>query len=204
MQVVELLIAAAVAAIVLSMLYSVLGRRVGRQPEEVRDGERPSIRPNRATPRLEEAKSREPVSGLASLRTKEPGFDTDRFLEGARHAYQTIVKGYSTGDADALRKLTTSNVLRAFEQGIAQREAQGRTDQVEFLSAPRADIDTISVTGDLARIKVRFLAELRTRSKDDRGEAVDDHRTAEFWTFERTVPSRDPNWTLARVESAEA
>ena len=29
-------------------------------------------------------------------------------------------------------------------------------------------------------------------------------RTAEFWTFERLVTSRDPNWTLARVEAAEA
>ena len=60
------------------------------------------------------------------------------------------------------------------------------------------------MNGETARVRVRFLSELRSRTKDATGEAVDDRRTAEFWTFERLVSSRDPNWTLARVEAAEA
>jgi predicted lipid-binding transport protein (Tim44 family) len=52
-------------------------------------------------------------------------------------------------------------------------------------------------------VKVRFLAEFRTRSRGPEGEAVDDRRTAEIWTFERNVNSRDPNWALAQVEPAE-
>ena len=61
------------------------------------------------------------------------------------------------------------------------------------------------VTGrDLARLTVRFLAEFRSRSKGPEGEAVDDRRTAELWTFERNLSSRDPNWTLHHVDAAEA
>jgi predicted lipid-binding transport protein (Tim44 family) len=100
--------------------------------------------------------------------------------------------------------LTTPAVFKAFDAGIAQRDADGRTEQVEFLQGPRADLDDISLSGDIARIRVRFLAELRSRSKDIKGEAVDDRRTAELWTFERLITSRDPNWALARVEAAEA
>jgi len=33
---------------------------------------------------------------------------------------------------------------------------------------------------------------------------VDDKRTAEVWTFERNLKSRDPNWTLIHVDAAEA
>jgi predicted lipid-binding transport protein (Tim44 family) len=33
---------------------------------------------------------------------------------------------------------------------------------------------------------------------------VDDRRTAELWTFERSLASKDPNWTLAHVDAAEA
>jgi predicted lipid-binding transport protein (Tim44 family) len=51
---------------------------------------------------------------------------------------------------------------------------------------------------------VRFLAEFRARSKGPEGEAVDDRRTAELWTFERNLKSRDPNWTLIHVDAAEA
>ena len=29
-------------------------------------------------------------------------------------------------------------------------------------------------------------------------------QTAEDWTFERPAASRDPNWTLTRVEAAQA
>jgi predicted lipid-binding transport protein (Tim44 family) len=51
---------------------------------------------------------------------------------------------------------------------------------------------------------VRFLAEYRSRTKDAEGEAVDDRRAAEVWTFERDIKSRNPNWTLVHVDAAEA
>ncbi len=56
----------------------------------------------------------------------------------------------------------------------------------------------------MAQIKVRFLAEFRSRTKGPEGEAVDDRRTAEVWTFQRPLASKDPNWVLARVEAAQA
>ena len=34
--------------------------------------------------------------------------------------------------------------------------------------------------------------------------AADDRRTAEVWTFQRNLTSRDPNWTLIHVDPAEA
>ena len=51
---------------------------------------------------------------------------------------------------------------------------------------------------------MRFLAEFRSRTKGPEGEGVDDRRTAELWTFERPLKSRDPNWLLVHVDAAEA
>ena len=70
---------------------------------------------------------------------------------------------------------------------MAQREAEGRSESVDFLQPPRADLEDAAVEGDVARVKVRFLAEFRSRSKGPEGEAVDDRRTAEVWTFERAA-----------------
>jgi predicted lipid-binding transport protein (Tim44 family) len=203
LQVVELVIVAAVAAVVLFQLYSVLGRRVGRQPEDGLQAAR-AILPGRTPARVEEPKPTAALDGLPALKARDSSFDPARFLEGARNAYQMIVRAYVAGDRDELKPLTTPDVFKAFDAGIAQRDADGRTEQVEFLQGPRADLDKISLAGDLAQVRVRFLAELRSRSKDIKGEAVDDRRTAELWTFERLVTSRDPNWALARVEAAEA
>lgn len=199
MQVLELIIFAVLAAVVLYQLYSVLGRRVGRQPE---DGAPVAAR---------EAVLAEPphddgvaLTGLAALRARDPAFEAGHFLQGAKSAYEMVVRAFASGDRDILRNLLSPKVMESFEAAIATREAEGRSESVEFLHAPRADLERIDVVGDAARAVVRFLAEFRARSKGPEGEAVDDRRTAELWTFERNLESRDPNWTLVHVDAAEA
>lgn len=203
-ELVQIVIFAVIAAVVLFQLYNVLGRRVGRQPEEVgADAGRLARKP--APERLEPAATADAsVPGLPALKARDGGFDTGKFLDGARIAYERIVRAFSAGDRDALRPLLTPAVYDSFEAAISAREAQGRTEQTEFLHSPRVDLDQAELDGDTARVRVRFLAELRTRTKGPDGEAVDDRRTAELWSFERLVGGSDPNWTLARVEAAQA
>jgi predicted lipid-binding transport protein (Tim44 family) len=206
LQVLELIIFAGLAAIVLYQLYSVLGRRVGRQPEDTPAAEvagRAGVRgPERPMGALDEGVS---LSGLAAVKAKDPGFDVGHFLSGAKTAYQMIVKAYSEGDRATLKTLLAAPVMASFDAAIAQRESEGRTETVEFGHPPRADLEKAELAaGDLARMTVRFLAEFRSRSKGPEGEAVDDRRTAELWTFERNLKSRDPNWMLIHVDAAEA
>ncbi len=205
MQVLELIIFAGLAAIVLYQLYSVLGRRVGRQPEdsaaEAAGG--PSARPlDRPTDPLDDGLA---LTGLAAIRNKDPSFDVTRFLAGAKSAYEMIVRSFAEGDKPTLKNLLAPSVMESFESVIDQREQEGRTESVEFFHAPRADLEKADlVAGEKAQVTVRFLAEFRNRSKGPEGEAVDDRRTAELWTFERNLSSRDPNWMLIHVDAAEA
>jgi predicted lipid-binding transport protein (Tim44 family) len=201
-QVLELLIFAALAAVVLYQLYAVLGRRVGRQPED-----QPELAPRAALVGL--IPTRAPsddvmLGGLAAVKSRDPAFDVDHFLQGARGAYEVIVRAFVGGDRATLTPLVSPEVMAGFEAVITAREAEGRTETVEFLQPVRADVEESVVETDAARIKVRFLGEFRTRSKGPEGEAVDDRRTAEMWTFQRPISSRDPNWILVRVEAAEA
>jgi predicted lipid-binding transport protein (Tim44 family) len=202
---VELIILALLAAVVLYQLYAVLGRRVGRQPEDLAKAaaEREAQAPPPVVRPHEPVRAHEP-EGLAAIRAREPSFDLDGFLQGAKGAYEMIVRSFAEGDRETLRGLLAPDVLRSWEGVIADREAQGRTETVEFRHAPRADVDHVDADGRTARIRVRFLAEFRSRTKGPEGEAVDDRRTAELWTFERELGTRDPNWTLVRVEPAEA
>ncbi len=206
MQVLELIIFAGLAAIVLYQLYSVLGRRVGRQPEDNAAAEtaRPAVRaPDRPPEPIEDGVA---LTGLAAVKAKDPTFDVSRFLAGSKAAYEMTVKAFAAGDRATLRNLLAPGVMASFDTVIAQREAEGRTETVEFLHAPRADFEKADIVGntDVARVTVRFLAEFRSRTKGPEGEAVDDRRTAELWTFERDLKSRDPNWILVHVDAAEA
>lgn len=203
MQILEVVIFAALAAVVLFQLYAVLGRRVGRQPEEakVEAARRPAAPELR---KVEEPESAEPLTGVALLRSRDPSFDVGQFLGGARQAYEMIVTAYAEGDRATLQPLLAPPVYAAFEQAIVDREQAGRSEKVEFIQPPRADLESVEVVGAQAQVAVRFLAEFRSRTKDETGEAVDDRRTAELWTFERRIGDADPNWRLARVDPAEA
>lgn len=204
---VQLIIFAVIALVVLWQLYNVLGKRVGRQPED--DARAKPPLPLGPTEPAQQAKA--PVldphlsAAIAGLKARDPAFDPHRFIEGARQAYETIVRGYAAGDRTALKPLLTPVVMDSFEGGMAAREARGETETVEFLHAPRADLELATAEGNKATAKVRFLAEMRSHVTPAEGEPrIEERRTAEHWTFERTLGASDPNWVLARVEPASA
>ncbi len=199
----ELVIFGVLAVAVLYQLYAVLGRRVGRQPTD-RPDPPTKMRPGFARLRAERPADVVVPEGVAAVRARDPSFDPAKFLNSARAAYETIVRAFIGGDRNTLRPLVDDVVFDAFDSAISQRESANRTESMEFLQPVRADLESAAVDGDLARTKVRFLAEFRTRTKDAAGEAVDDRRTAEVWTFERLFTSRDPKWLLTRVDAAEA
>jgi predicted lipid-binding transport protein (Tim44 family) len=202
LRILELIILAALAAVVLFQLYAVLGRRVGRGADEM---PRAPVAPVEAQP-LTPPRLQAPAlsGGVAAVRARDPAFDVAAFVQGARQAFQTIVAAFAAGDRTALRPLLSEDVMKGFDDAIAAREAEGRTESVEFLHPPRADFEDVSLVGDLAKASVRFLAEFRTRAKGPEGESVEDRRTAEVWTFQRNLKSRDPNWILIHVDAAEA
>lgn len=199
----QLIIFGALAGVVLYQLYAVLGRRVGRQPGE---GVKPA---EGSTPPLD-GSGDDPLglgvklSGLAAIVARDAGFDLPKFLTGARGAYETIVRAFASGEREALLPLVSADIMAGFSAAMETREAAGRTETVEFVHPPRADLEKSDLQGDIARLTVRFLAELRRRTKGPEGEGVDDQRTAELWTFERNLKSQDLNWILVHVGVAEA
>ena len=207
---IQIVIFAVIAAFVLFQLYNVLGKKVGRQPEDDARA-KPATLPVGA--KAEPAAGRPGVldavtaASIAGLKARDPNFDPVRFLEGARQAHETIVRAYAAGDRETLKPLLTPAVMASFEAGIAAREARAETEVAEFLHPARADLELASAEENRATAKVRFLAELRNTvtSADAAAEPqVEERRVAELWTFERTLGASDPNWVLARTEPAEA
>ena len=207
---IQIVIFAVIAAVVLFQLYNVLGKKVGRQPEE-------DARAKPAPAAAHGAEAGSPgrpnvldavtLASIAGLKARDPNFDPVRFLDGARQAHETIVRAYAAGDRETLRPLLTPTVMASFEAGIAARETRGETEVAEFLHPARADLELATAEDNRATAKVRFLAELRNTvtSADAAAEPqIEERRVAELWTFERALGASDPNWVLARTEPAAA
>lgn len=197
---IEILVLAVVAGLVLMRLYSVLGRRTGAERSN-----QPQAQPQPAQgplPRMGEDRRQQPSlgalaasgDGLVDIARVDPSFDPDHFVQGARGAYEIIIGAYAKGDREALRGLLTPRVFNTYVAAIEAREAKGEKGP-ELVRLKSAEIADAALEGDIARVAVKFEAEL--------AEGVHHLRdTKERWTFERNVRSHDPNWQLARVVQA--
>jgi predicted lipid-binding transport protein (Tim44 family) len=195
---IEIAVLAFVAFFVLFRLYMTLGRRTG--------AERPEPRPQaaqgaplprdagRLAPQLAPTGGAVADEGLMAVVRLDPSFDAAHFLVGARGAYELIVSAYAKGDRDALRGLLTPRVFDSYSTAITEREAKGDPGP-ELVRLKSAELAEASVTGDVARVAVKFEAELAEG-------AVGVRDAREKWTFERSARSSDPNWRLARVAAA--
>ena len=211
------------AAVIFLALRNVLGRRTGneRPPFErysrtERSGDDkvvslPGARPPAASPPPPEvveseidwdkyAKPGTPVRvGLANIARADRGFDPGQFLAGAKIAYEEIVTAFAAGDRKTLRSLLSKTVFDSFEAAITEREQNGERVDSKFVGINAADLVDASLNGNTAQVTVQFRSQLISATFDSDGELIDGDAKAvrdvtEFWTFERDVASRDPNW----------
>jgi predicted lipid-binding transport protein (Tim44 family) len=219
-QLLEIILIATVAGVILFRLYSVLGRRTGneRSPEDYRlpDRQPASRQRDGAVPTGEVsnlASSRivgrpvDPVlSGLFDISLADRNFDKDKFLAGARSAYEMIETAFANADQASLRPLLSEPVYAAFETALKQRLTDNQTCNFTFIGFKDVKIIAAELKNTVAEITVSFSAQFISAVRDGAGNIVEgDDKTVrqicDIWTFARDVHARNPNWVLTATTS---
>jgi len=208
-------------------LYSVLGRRTGheRSPDDqlrLPDGARPNPKappvkdnvvtlPERSGERAGAAgagaANTSPLTrGLLDIKLSDRSFDTERFLGGARSAYEMIVTAFAHGERDTLRPLLSDDVFETFDREIRAREAKKERVDFTFLSLKSARITAAELKGQMAEVTATFESEIMLAGYDPsgaliEGDAKTPHQVSEVWTFARDTRANDPNWMLISTAS---
>src|SRR5690606_22574560 len=204
--IVEIVILALIAAFLGLRLYSVLGRRAEHEEEPVptrfERGEpgaapRPAIapvvelpRPNRELPGVAPAIEQ----GLREISAADRRFDLLTFLEGAKAAYAMILEAFWRGDKDELRQLCDDDVYESFAAAIDEREAAGEVLDNRLVRIEDTLVHSATLEGRIARIAVRFTADIATVTRDKDGNVIagsldDAVESRDIWTFSRDVTS---------------
>lgn len=195
-------------------LYRVLGKRTGHEQPMPRPAEdRPPII---SIPRSIESipEAREPSvrmidggaeAGLRAIAAMEPGFDLGQFLQGSKNAYRMILEAFWAADEEQLGWLANEEVSKAFGDAIAARKEAGHIVENRLVSIERAMVTDAALEGRLARITVRFDADIAAVTRDGEGVVVggsltDAVQAHDIWTFARTLRSNDPNWKLVETD----
>jgi predicted lipid-binding transport protein (Tim44 family) len=214
-QLLGILLIAMVAGVILFRLYTILGRRTGneREPQErLRRvaGAMPPARadnvvalPDRAsTPAEQQSGANDPVArGLLDIKLADRQFETERFLDGARHAYEMIVTAFAARDRATLRPLLSDEVYAAFDAVMRGHEERKETVAYSFAGFKSVRITHAALKAPNAEITLEFAAQFTSTTTDGSGAVIEgDPKTVrdvtDVWSFARDTRAGDPNWTL--------
>jgi predicted lipid-binding transport protein (Tim44 family) len=220
---IQIVILAMIAAFLGLRLYSVLGRRAEHE-EEIIQGhfeEKPGTpgAPNKTAPRLPAAAAqspdlprREPAfgvpaveRGLREIAQADRNFDITAFVEGARGAYRMVLEAFWRGDKDELSQLCDRDVFEGFASAIDARAAAGETLDNRLVRIEDMTITEASYAAPMARVTVRFMADIATVTRDAKDQVVagsldDAIETRDVWTFSRNVTAASPDWLLDETD----
>jgi predicted lipid-binding transport protein (Tim44 family) len=141
-----------------------------------------------------------------SLTMMDPSFDATKFLKTAQDSFFKIQGAWNKQDAAALRSLCGAELLKAWEEELAQLKLRGQQNRMDNIALRESEITEVWTENGEDFITVRLYANLLDYTVDAKSGAVvggsdsDAIEFEEFWTFNRPV---GPNpWKLTAVQQA--
>jgi predicted lipid-binding transport protein (Tim44 family) len=216
---IQIVILAMIAAFLGLRLYSVLGRRAEHEEEVIqgRFAEKsgvdavPSATAGKPEPTTGE-QTKDVVTldpsverGLRAIASADRRFEAQAFVDGAAGAYRMILEAFWRGDKDELAHLCDSDVLEGFSTAIDARVAAGETLNNRLIRIEQVEIVSASLEAPIARIGLRFTADIATVTRDKDGTVIagslnDAIESRDVWTFSRNLTSAAPDWLLDETD----
>lgn len=204
----EVILYAAIATVVCVMFYSVLGKTVGKGPEDAINPRSMMEDDEKKASVIEPLSSEMEKKGLGAIAARDPEFSPSQFIDGAKQAYSMILEAFAAGDEETLANLLTIDTLEVYKEAIKEREEAGYTQVTDLGRLKKASIDTAELNGLTARISVLYESDLTSALMDEDGNVVQGDpdvlsSISEIWSFERNLKESDPTWRLADVTPSE-
>ena len=162
-------------------LYAVLGKRTGHEQTLRTPAEEPSV--TNAAPNAPELRDAAPArvagaspfdqtaaAGIRAIAAADSKFNPVEFVEGAKAAYGMILDGFWKGDLDAVSPYVSTSVRDSFAEAVQARAEAGEVLDNRLVRIDRVAIADASLDGRVARISVRFDADIAAVTRDADGQ----------------------------------
>ena len=211
----QIFILAAVAIFLFWRLKAVLGSRDGfeKSLKEIKNKtesiKAPDVsdKPNSTDPDDDIFDYVEENSTSAEVFKKMKGFDNDfsvnKFVSGAKMAYEIILMAFENGDIEKLGNLLEKKALRSFKSVIEKRKKNGLVVEAKFIGMRDIRIidASFSEKTKIADITLAFKSEISTVVKDVKGTIIEGHpdeikKQKDTWVFTKNLSEKNPIWLL--------
>ena len=145
--------------------------------------------------------------GLQSIADRDQEFDTARFMQNAKAAYEDILNAFAAGEINKLEPLLSKSTLDVFAQEIQRRKQTGEIAIFKFVRIVAADLQSAQINGNEAQLTVAFSAEVVSAIKNASGSVISGDekaivRVKETWTFASRLDQTPLNWHLSETHDA--
>lgn len=138
---------------------------------------------------------------IAEIRKYDAAFNLSEFMEGAKGAFEWVFKAFNEGDKSTLKQLLSPELYQEFEEAMVDRLSSGARADGTLVAITRAELSDARVKGQAAQLTVKFESDQVHVVRNDKDEVISGNaseiaRVEDEWVFERSLKSRDPNWTI--------
>ena len=142
-------------------------------------------------------------------RKYHPTFTADEFLEGAKSAFEMILKAFSSHDKETLQYLLSNDVYEDFAAEIDRREQAGQTHEVTLVALDDVQIVNATLEKSIATVEVQFVSEQVNLIKDLKTKELLSGNPSkvvsieDVWTFSKNIKSKDNVWKVIATGADE-
>ena len=211
----QIFILAAVALFLFWRLRAVLGSREGfekslkdiKEPSDVKAIKNTIDQPNKNNPDddicdyvEENSKSAE---AFKKMKEFNGDFSVNKFVSGAKMAYEIILMAFEKGDIEKLGTLLEKKVFTSFKSVIDKRKKNGFIVDAKFIGMRDIRIIDASFSSKtkVADVTLSFKSEITIVVKDRQGNIIEGHpddikKQKDTWVFTKNLSEKSPIWLL--------
>ena len=213
---IDILILAMIAIFIINRLKNTLGKKTGNESDIIEKFTQKKSSFKESKPDSVSSKSNEIGqqsmhkdkrinSSLNEILKLDNNFNVSEFLDGAKKAFEYILSQYSKNDLKSLEKLLSKTMLEVFQDQIQIREKNLESLEITVISVKDPEILNVKIEKNHSLVLLSFDSEQVQITKDKKGIIVDGDSNQilsikENWTFSKNLKSKDPNWTLEKIE----
>ena len=129
-----------------------------------------------------------------------------KFLNGAKEAYEMIVTSFAKGDKNILKPLLNKEIYKNFSGEIDNRKKENIKSELTFVGVKSAKIKNFEKKDNIYTFTVDFVSEIITCKKDKNNKVIEGNpdrikTVNDIWKFSKNMWSDNPNWYLVETQA---
>ena len=143
------------------------------------------------------------AEAFKKMKEFDSDFSVNKFVSGAKMAYEIILMAFERGDTEKLRTLLEKKVLTSFKSVIDKRKKDGFIVDAKFIGMRDIRIINASFSQKtkIADVTLSFKSEITTVVRDSKGTIIEGHpdeikKQKDTWVFTKNLSEKNPIWLL--------